>query len=72
MGVAAFEAALGTARTTPHTWHAIGGLALVPTSPDRLMDTRDGAGVHSEPLGRQGVVTLPVAGTKGVSADARA
>lgn len=52
-------------------WQA-GGKAFAATGPTRLMDTRDGTGVRSGPLGSAGVLTLPVAGLKGVPANATA
>ncbi|MFI5759827.1 peptidoglycan recognition protein [Streptomyces sp. NPDC051563] len=47
---------------------ADGGSTHVSIGPKRLMDTREGLGVPKAKVGRQGVATLPVAGTAGIPA----
>ncbi|MBC6446379.1 hypothetical protein [Actinokineospora xionganensis] len=52
--------------------HEAGGKVFAPLDPQRLMDTRSGTGVRQGLLGAGQTVTLPVAGIKGVPADATA
>ncbi|MEW2135428.1 hypothetical protein AB0892_02260 [Streptomyces sp. NPDC005409] len=44
------------------------GSALNPITPSRFMDTRDGTGTSKQRVGSGGVVTLQVAGVKGIPA----
>ncbi|WP_327414448.1 hypothetical protein [Streptomyces sp. NBC_01233] len=44
------------------------GSALTPITPTRFLDTRDGTGANKARIGPGGVVTLQVAGVKGVPA----
>ncbi|WP_328926194.1 hypothetical protein OG429_17225 [Streptomyces sp. NBC_00190] len=45
------------------------GSALTPITPARFLDTREGTGANKARVGPGGVVTLQVAGVKGVPAD---
>ncbi|MFJ6780831.1 hypothetical protein [Streptomyces yangpuensis] len=51
-----------------YTDEAGAGSALNPVTPARFLDTRDGTGAKKERVGPGGVVTLQVAGVKGVPA----
>ncbi|MFB8395408.1 hypothetical protein [Streptomyces yangpuensis] len=51
-----------------YTDHAGAGSALNPVTPARFLDTRDGTGAAKQRVGPGGVVTLQVAGVKGVPA----
>ncbi|WP_183067785.1 hypothetical protein [Streptomyces sp. gCLA4] len=51
-----------------YTDQAGAGSALNPVTPARFLDTRDGTGAKKERVGPGGVVTLQVAGVKGVPA----
>ncbi|MFJ3723980.1 hypothetical protein ACIPYQ_15590 [Streptomyces sp. NPDC090045] len=51
-----------------YTDKAATGSALTPITPTRFLDTRDGTGAKKERVGPGGVVTLQVAGVKGVPA----
>ncbi|APU40738.1 hypothetical protein [Streptomyces sp. TN58] len=51
-----------------YTDKAGAGSALNPLTPARFLDTRDGTGAKKERVGPGGVVTLQVAGVKGVPA----
>jgi DNA-binding beta-propeller fold protein YncE len=44
------------------------GSSFVPVSPVRLLDTRDGTGGYTAPVGPGGTIGLPVAGTDGLPA----
>ncbi|MFG2877561.1 hypothetical protein ACGFYU_21625 [Streptomyces sp. NPDC048337] len=44
------------------------GSALTPITPSRFLDTRDGTGAQQQRVGPGGVVTLQVAGVKGIPA----
>ncbi|MFF8260158.1 hypothetical protein [Streptomyces virginiae] len=51
-----------------YTDQAGAGSGLNPVTPSRFLDTRDGTGVTKQRVGPGGVVTLQVAGVKGVPA----
>ncbi|MEV7441406.1 hypothetical protein AB0O22_09680 [Streptomyces sp. NPDC091204] len=51
-----------------YTDKAATGSALTPITPTRFLDTRDGTGANKARVGPGGVVTLQVAGVKGVPA----
>ncbi|MFE1825883.1 hypothetical protein [Streptomyces yangpuensis] len=51
-----------------YTDEAGAGSALNPITPSRFLDTRDGTGAKKERVGPGGVVTVQVAGVKGVPA----
>ncbi|MGW7441583.1 hypothetical protein [Streptomyces sp. NPDC054849] len=52
-----------------YTDRAGAGSALNPVTPSRFLDTRDGTGAKKERVGPGGIVTLQVAGVKGIPAD---
>ncbi|WP_286158253.1 hypothetical protein [Streptomyces sp. CB03911] len=57
------------ADVTGYYTDAATGSALTPITPSRFLDTRDGTGAPQQRVGPGGVVTLQVAGVKGIPAD---
>ncbi|WP_329497480.1 hypothetical protein [Kitasatospora herbaricolor] len=57
------------ADVTGYYTDAATGSALTPITPSRFLDTRDGTGATQQRVGPGGVVTLQVAGVKGIPAE---
>ncbi|MCX5211151.1 hypothetical protein OG689_17960 [Kitasatospora sp. NBC_00240] len=57
------------ADVTGYYTDAATGSALTPITPSRFLDTRDGTGAPQQRVGPGGVVTLQVAGVKGIPAE---